>query len=179
MLLNACRISSVMGLSASELNDDAAGAKQAIDLASREAQLRGWEFNTDYGLSLAPDPSGAVSLPENTLKVRNIRCDNRRLTRRGLRLYDPQKHTFSIGSSVKVDLVNALEFDDLPEGFKLYVTALAARRWCPPKLPTGSTFQYTEEFLNAALAAAEQEDLETADATLPDTSPHFANMLRR
>lgn len=178
-LLRAVRLSAVMSLAAADLNADAAGAKAALDDAVRETLLRGYEFNTDYGLKIDPTPAGEIVLPLNTLKVRAIRPSTERLVRRGGRLYDNRRRTYAIGKTVELDLVVALEFDELPESFKLYVTALAARRWCIPKLPAQATFQYTEEMLRASLALAEQEDAEGADSTLPDTSPHFAAMRRR
>jgi hypothetical protein len=179
-LLLAIRISSVMSLNAADLNVDAAGAKEALDNAAREIQLRGYEYNTDKGYNIDPAPTtGEIILPSNTLKVRSIRCNNRRLVKRGLKLYDNKKHTFSIGETVSVDLVVALPFEDLPESFKLYVTALAANRWCIPKLPSQTTFQYTQTFVQAAQMAAEEEDAEMADETVLDTSPHFAAMRRR
>nr|WP_316651525.1 hypothetical protein [uncultured Gellertiella sp.] len=178
-LLQAVRVASVMSLDTDDLNTDASSAKDAIEEASREVQLRGYEFNTSYDYTLLPNPAGEVELPLNTLKVRAIRCKTRRLVKRGLKLYDNRKNTFTIGENVEVDLVSFLPFDDLPESFKLYVTGLAARRWCLPKMPSGSTFQYTEEMLKAALVLAEQEDAEGSDTVLTDTSPHFANMRRR
>lgn len=178
-MLNAIRVSSVMSLDADDLNPDAASAVEALDAATHEVQLRGYEFNTEYDYTLDPTVDGELELPHNTLKVRAIRSVGRRLVKRGGKLYDNKKHTYTIGQSAEVDLVLAIPFDDMPEAMKLYVTALAARRWGLPKMPTGSTFQYTEEALAAALTLAETEDREGADETLPETSPHFANMRRR
>jgi hypothetical protein len=179
-LLLAVRLGAVMSLNAADLNEDAAGAKSALDDASREVQLRGYEFNTDWDYKIDPNvTTGEITLPENTLKVRAARCSNKRLVQRGLRLYDSRLHTYSIGKTVSVDIVVALPFEDLPEGFKLYVTASAARKWCLPKLPASATFEYTKEMLANALSAAEEQDAEMADATAPDTSPHFAAMRRR
>lgn len=178
-LLRACRISGVMSLTATDSNEDAAGAKAAIEDAVRETLQTGYEFNTDYEMLIDPDPEGQIILPSNTLKVRSYRPNSERLVKRGLKLYDNRKHTYAIGKTVSVDLVVSLPFEELPEGFKLYVTALAARRWCLPKVPSTATFQYTEEMLQAALLKAEQEDAESADSTLVETSPHFANMRRR
>ncbi|MGV1835230.1 hypothetical protein ACQZ6C_10750 [Rhizobium rhizogenes] len=178
-LLSAVRISPVMSVLASDTNGDVSSAKTALDDAARETLLRGYEFNTEYAYRIDPAADGTVTLPNNTLKLRAVRCNSRRLVKRGLRLYDNVKHTFTIGETVEADVVLALAFEDMPESFKLYVTALAARRWCLPKLPSSATFQYTQEFLQAALSAAEEEDSEGADNTLPDTSPHFAAMRRR
>lgn len=176
-LLAAVRISAVMSLNSTELNEDAAGAKQALDDAAREVQLQGWEFNTEWAYTVDPEPStGNVTLPSNALKMRSSRNQSTRYVKRGLRLYDNERHTYAIGQSVTLDLVVALPFEELPEGFKRYVTGLAARRWCLPRLPSGGTFRYTEEWVSNAYREAEAEDSQMADLTLKDTSPHFFQM---
>jgi hypothetical protein len=176
-LLKAVRISGVMSLNATEINEDASSAKLALDSAAREVQQEGWEFNTDWNITLDPDPTtGYVTLPNNGIKVRSTRDQSKRYVLRGRRLYDNGTHTYALHKSVTVDLVVALPFEDMPEAIKRYVTGLAARRWCIPRLPGGVTFQYTEEFVNAALSQARTEDDEMADLTLKDTSPHFFQM---
>lgn len=178
-LLLAVRIANVMSLEAGDLNEDAAGAKAALDDVCREVQLTGYEFNTEWAYKIDPAPTGEVVLPSNTLKVRSVRCSYKRLTQRGLMLYDNVGHTFNIGETVTCDLVIALPYEQLPEAFKLLVTAQAARRWCLPKLPAQATFSYTEEMLDTARSLAEEEDSQGADSTLLDTSPHFAFQRRR
>lgn len=178
-LLRAIRMAAVMSLNATDLNEAASDAKLALDTASLEVQQKGWEFNTVRCAVLDPSPDGEIVLPSNCLKVRSARYYgyDRYVFRNG-KLYDPRKRSFNIGQSVKVDMVEALEFSWLSAAFRKWVTALAARRFCLPKLPTGATFQYTEEFLASAIADAELEDAETLDQPLTYTSPHFARMRR-
>lgn len=178
-LLRAIRMAAVMSLSAADLNEAASDAKLALDNASLEVQMQGWEFNTVRCAVIDPDVNGEITLPSNCLKVRSARYYgyDRYVFRNG-KLYDPRNRTFTIGQSVKVDMVEALEFSWLSAAFRKWVTALAARRFCLPKLPTGSTFQYTEEYLLSAQSAAELEDAETLDMDLTGTSPHF-NFMRR
>jgi len=179
-LLQAIRVSGVMSLAATDTNQDASDAKQALDNAAREIQLKGWEFNTEYDYVIDPTETGEINLPNNCLKVRIGRNEaGNRLVRRGNRLYDNLKHTYSIGQSVTVEMVIALPFEDLTEPFKRWVTGLAARRFCIPKLPSGATFEYTREYLEEAETAAKEEDLAGSDVTLKETSPHFAQMGRR
>lgn len=179
-LLQAIRVSGVMSLNAADINQNAADAKQALDNAAREIQLIGWEFNTEYGQKIDPALDGSVTLPSNTLKVRSARCTSgTRLTQRGSKLYNNRGKGYNIGETVEAELVVALSFEDLPEAFKRWVTALAARRFCIPKLPSGSTFAFTEEYLQMAEVAARQSDEMAGDETLPQTSPHFARMGRR
>lgn len=182
-LLQAVRISGVMSLDAADLKQDAADAKRALDNAAREVQKRGWDFNTETDYTLDPDPTtGEVTIPSNTLRVRRARCTwstSKLLVQRGLRMYDKTNHTFAIGESVTVDIVLALPYEDLNEDFKLYVTAQAAQKFCKPKLPSGASFRYTDEFLMEARNAAEASDIESRDEDLAMSSPHFARMRRR
>lgn len=179
-LLNAARVGPVQSLNAADINEDAGGAKTALDDVTREVLLRGYEFNTEREAVLDPNLAGEIVLPVNTLKVRSSRWQSgTRLVHRGSRLYDPKRRTFNIGTSVTVDLVVALEFQDLPPAARFYVTAVAARRFALPRLPQQATFQYTQEAVASALAQMEEEDTEAADSSLPETSPHFAAMKRR
>ncbi|WP_269929945.1 hypothetical protein [Aminobacter sp. HY435] len=179
-LLNAIRVASVTSLATVDLNEDAAAAKKAIDDVSREVQMEGWEFNTEREVTLDPEPTGEVSLPSNTLQVTSYRYSSKnRLVPREGRLYDPKKRTYNIGEAVKVNLVLALEFAELTPAGRFYVTAMAARRFCLPRLPVGSSFKYTEELVLGARSLLEQEDTALGDTDLKQTSPHFARMGRR
>ncbi len=180
-LLRAIRLASVMSLLNVDMNGEAADARKALDQASREFQQVGWSFNTEVDYVIQPEAdTGEVLLPTNCLRVRTIRCDSGdRLVSRGGRLYNPVTHTYAIAEAARVDYVAALPFEELPSSARLYITALGARRFCIPRMPSGSTFQYTEEFLTSALITCEQEDADVLDSTLPQTSPHFAAMRRR
>lgn len=182
-LLQAIRISGVMSLNAADLKQDAADAKQALDNASREVQALGWDFNSEDDYTLDPDPTtGDVTIPGNAVKVKKSRCiwsTSKKLVQRGSRLYDKTNHTYNVGESVKVDIVLCLPFEELNADFRLYVTAMAAQKFCKPKLPSGATFRYTDEFLSAARSAAETSDVESRSGDLAETSPHFARMRRR
>lgn len=179
-LLRAIRMAAVMSLDAADSNEAASSAKKALDSAAIEVQMEGRYFNTVTEATIDPTVDGEIALPANCLKVRSARAwSGDRLVPRGSRLYNPKTRTFVIGEAVKVDMVEALEFEDLSQAFRTWVTALAARRFCIPRLPTGSTFQYTEDFLSAAIAAAELENAEVMDETLQQSSPHFRDMSRR
>ena len=49
------------------------------------------------------------------------------LVQRGTKMYDRKNHTFNIGKSVKLDVVSVLEFVDMPEVAKRYVTIRSTR----------------------------------------------------
>lgn len=183
-LLVAAHVAPVRSLLSTDLNEEAAEAKQAVDQASIQFQTEGWQFNTEATKVLDPDEAGYIYLPSNTLKVRSarLRSSGDKLVQRGSRLYNPKagENTFVIGEAVEVDIVVGLEFDDLSSAARLYVTAVAARQWCPTKLPSGATFRWTEEVLQSARVELEREDSDIANEDdLTRTSPHFQNMARR
>ncbi len=180
-LLQGIRVASLATLSQADNSEDASSALQTLHLANREFQLQGWYFNTDKEERIIdPEVDGTVVLPANFLKVKSARShDGTRLTARGNLLYDPKEHTSVITGTAKVILTVCLDFDDLPEAGRAYVTGLAARRFCLPKLPAQTTFQWTEEIVMAALNEMEREDADQRDTDLADTSPHFAKHRRR
>ncbi len=181
-LMRMARLSAVQTMDGVGRSVDASGAKSALDDVSREVLGRGWQFNTEREYVLMPDTDGLIYLPVNAIKATRAKYQysQRRLYVRGRKLYDNEKHTFAIGEEALVDMVVALPFEDLPEAIKRLVVATAAYRWCIPKLPSGTTFQITQSFLQDCLIRAEQDEVdELSDETLKDTSPHFARMARR
>lgn len=179
-MLKAIRVSPVMSLLPESLNADASDAKAALDEVSIEIQSEGWFCNTEFGSTIDPDVDGSISLPANLLKLRVARrSSGARLVERGAKLYDPTKRTFTIGEPVIVDMVVGLVYEDLPQPLRAYITAIAARRFCIPKLPTGATFRYTEETVKSALTSVLQMDDEHRDDTMHSTSPHIQKMTRR
>jgi hypothetical protein len=105
-------------------------AVQFLYDASREVQTEGWHFNYEEEYPLALNLASEVELPNNTLKVDISDVNNQYdLVQRGTRLYDRKNHTFTLGNSVKVDLVFFLPWSDLPQSARQYIAILAARRF--------------------------------------------------
>ena len=112
------------------LNDglvDAEIASNYLNQISKATQLQGWAFNTLKDYTLTPDNDGYINLPLNTLKV--IVPGERRYTQRGSKMYDNESHTDVFSSSLTVDLVIALEFDQLSEALRQYLYMAAGRRF--------------------------------------------------
>lgn len=176
MLLLGIRQAPIGSLLQVDTNVDAEQAQNTINQANREFQMEGWFFNTTYEKAIDPDVDDRVTLPVNTLKVIKSRYKSgKRLTQRGGYLFDPKDGVgFEIGETVYVDLVECLDFDDLSEAARMFVTGKAAQRFCLPKLPERSTQQWISDFVSEGRARVEQEEAEQEDGTLSETSPHFA-----
>lgn len=84
-----------------------------LDSTSEEIQARGWWFNREYNITLAPDAQGRIIIPQNAITVDSIDTSDK-LVPRGQFLYDRENTTFNIGRSITIDTTTLLEWDDLP-----------------------------------------------------------------
>ena len=101
-------------------------ALQALDETDRDVQAEGWFFNTDPNHTFSADSiSGEVSVPENTVRFKVY--DLPGMTLRDGKIYDRHNGTFAINRALKGELVQFLDFEELPEVAKYYLAARAAR----------------------------------------------------
>lgn len=105
---------------------DVAIAKNTLEEINREVQSRGWSFNTEEKIKLIPSEEGEIALPANCLGFFPSLFDNA-LIQRGNRVYDKFKHTYNIGRDIEADVILLLNFEELPEVAKRFITIKAAR----------------------------------------------------
>ena len=109
---------------------EAENAKDNLQEASRDVQSQGWHFNTEVALTLQPDMEGNILLPENCLRVDTVRKDRRLdVIQRGTKLYDRQNHTYKFQTPLTLDMVVMLDFDELPQDARRYISVVATRRF--------------------------------------------------
>lgn len=155
-------------------------ALRELRSTSRDVQKRGWHFNTLIGFPLSRSPAGHIELPLNTLRVDTVIGMNKTdVAQRGRKLYDRVNHTLVFQEDLKVDLVEALEWEDLPVGAQWYITVKAARRFATSSLASDTAFRFTTDDEKQALVDLEQEDAENDDRTMAQASPHIARMRRK
>lgn len=178
-LLRAIGQSGVVSLLGSDANTDTTNAIQTLDVALREVLSRGWHCNTEKGYPIDPSPEGFIYLPANTMSIDTAQRDNDLdLVWRGSRLYDRANHTFTIGKTVYVDLVLALDFEELPQSLRSYIAVMAARRFATEELSTAESYRFTKQDEIDAEAHALDEDSRNDDRTMAQASPHVARMRR-
>lgn len=108
------------------ISPDVAIAKNTLEEINREVQARGWSFNTEEKIKLIPSEEGEVVLPANCLGFFPSFFDNA-LIQRGNRVYDKFNHTYNIGKAIEADIILLLNFEELPEVAKRFITIRAAR----------------------------------------------------
>mgnify|MGYP000079303028 FL=1 len=112
---------------------DADTAETILNEVSRSVQAHGWNFNSEPDYTVAADTSGNVVLPTEILRadlansVTKYRSTKQEYVQRGNKMYDKIKHSFNIGTPLKLDVVVLLDFEVCPEVARRYVTVKAAR----------------------------------------------------
>ena len=155
-------------------------AQETLAETSRAVQSQGWHFNTDPSYKILPDLSGNINLPASTLRADASRSvANKDLVQRGTRMYDRQNHTYDIGEPTELDLVVGLDFTDLPEVARRYITAKAARVYQGKLVGSESLNNFAVQEEREAYIAMQEFENSSADANIFETPSVFAVINRR
>lgn len=138
-------------------------AMLALNAADLEVQSKGWSFNSDWIMTLSPDAvTGEIALPDQTLSVNaSYWASNGQwvsAVERASKLYDVLNQTFVWAQDVQVDLVQRLNFEDMPQVARNYIALLAAFRFQGKGQRSGLVTQITQTEVTQALAALEQHE---------------------
>lgn len=108
---------------------DAEMAEATLDEIHRTELGKGWWFNREDAMVLAPDNLGNIALPNNTLNITRAYgySPSGNIAERARQLYDVNNHTLIFTDAVTVDLIIFLEFEEVPEVFRRWVTIASAQ----------------------------------------------------
>ena len=102
----------------------------------REIQAEGWSYNTENEYPINLDTNNQCIIPNNVLQIDlNIFQHGkdydvvRRSDNGIMKVYDKKGHTFTFENCSKLffDIIWMLDFEDLPQVFKDYITTRASR----------------------------------------------------
>lgn len=158
---------------------DVAIAVDTIDGVGREVQSRGWWFNSTYNTSFVP-AANQVTFPSNVLSVRpsrgtsSVSPETRKFTLREGKAYDPISSSFNFSTTIRADVVYLLDFEDLPESARRYITVRAARIF--------QTKVLGDETLGVFTQLHEQESWMILEGDEAESNPHshlYSQRVRR
>ncbi len=154
-----------------EATVDSAIALATLDEATRNTQAIGWHCNTDsdFPLTLAVDGTIPISSDIIRVDVDKDRYPNIDVVQRSGKLYDRKNHTFTFTEAPKADVVRLLEWDDLPQPFRTFITAKAARVFQQRMVGSTELSQQLQQDELTALVIMKQFDAETGDFNVFDT----------
>ena len=152
---------------------DASIAKDILDNVSRAVQSRGWIFNTDLDVTMKPDDDKHIKIPDNILRIdttTRLRDADNDIVERGRMLYDRQKNvnTFDPNVKIKVDVIRELEFHDLPEPAKRYITIRSARIFHDRVVGANELHKFYQEDEMQAWSVLLEYEGDTADYNIFD-----------
>ena len=107
---------------------DYANCSAVLDAETKKALAKGWFFNTEYGVALAPDNAGRIIVPESTLSAKP-EDPNLRISQRGNALYDLAKHTDVFTTPVVITRIVALPFEQCPYHVQREIVGRACQRY--------------------------------------------------
>jgi hypothetical protein len=114
------------------LNGQFGLAQQAQDMindVSRRVQSEGWSFNTDYYKLLQRDNSNQIPVGTTVSKVvvDPYNYTDLDVVQRGDKLYDRRNNTYSFTKDLYADVVYLLDWEELPEYARAYISIKAGR----------------------------------------------------
>lgn len=187
----------VLGLTAGL--GDAAVAEGILDRVSRKVQLQGWHCNTRRSKELTLNADNQFALGVDVLKVDTVSHRSGRKTntpkpsahinaamRRAADdskwlMYDVDNdsETWTTPTTLTVDEVVYLDFDELTPALQHYVWALAARRFQTGGLGSAVLDKVTSRDVEEALLQAVQEDAENEDLNIIRDNAHVRQIAWR
>lgn len=146
---------------------DAVNAIALLDEINREVQTLGWQFNTEDNYELALDSDSKIPIPSNTLRVDTWGPDEvTDVTSRGGFLYNKTTHSFIFTKSVKVEIIVYLDFEDIPESARRYITIRAAKKFQDRWLGDNDTHAYSAQDELDALSILKESEGDTGDYSM-------------
>lgn len=148
---------------------DAVRARQQLSRFNTEIQSRGWWFNQEINLTLSLTSEGKILLPDGTLSV-NPLDPTKLYVKRGNYLYDTVEHTYTFTSSVAVNIVTELEFDELPTSIQSYITRSAAHEFAIVREGDQNKITRLETALYSARSLAMSDELRNGNYNVFNSS---------
>lgn len=104
---------------------DVDNARSLLSTVSRSIQRQGWQFNTISNVMVLPD-TNSKKIRYNPSWIKITAVNGEVLVKRGEFLYNLSEKTDTFKDAIQLNIIEALDFEDLPDEFKSFITAEAA-----------------------------------------------------
>lgn len=142
----------------------AAQALNTLKETHRRVLAKGWTFNKEYDVELSPGVDGNITLPGDIIEV-DTKDYNEDLdpVMRGQRLYSKKNNSYTWEEPITVSQVRLLEFNEVPEAFRIYVTIRAARVFVSRHVGDDASYKYTANDESLAYADIRRFEVRNGD----------------
>ena len=142
-------------------------AEGILDEITRAVQAEGWSFNTEFAYPVSPDQTTKeIAIRENMLSIDTAPRSDIQVAIRGGKLYDKVNHTTEFTKDMELDIVWLLDFDDMPEAFKNYVTTRSANVFAGRTVGSTEAVRFGEREELVARANAIEYETQQGDYTV-------------
>ena len=150
-------------------------AANVIDEVSNSLQAEGWTFNTEHAYPFTPDSTGCIIIPENVLQIDAGYLSTNDLVQRQGKLYNKRTHSFQFTEQMKLDVIWLVEFDDMPDAFKNYVSMRAANLYAGRAVGSQEAVKFGEREEFAARAAMLEYETQQGDYSMLGAADNINN----
>lgn len=162
---------------------DAAIISNILRATSRDVQREGWHFNTEECYPLLPEaPSGEIRVPLNVISIRDLEYTqdvDDVIIWRGTRLYNATGRTYSFASTVTATLIFGLDWEELPDPARAYITARAGREFQAGAMSSQALDAFSKLMVEQTRVALEAFEIDNAGANLLSKGVVAARKARR
>ena len=152
---------------------DGTTAKNILNEISREVQSAGWHFNTQYKVDLTRDTNNKVPVGTDVVRVQlNDKYDKSSydVVQRGTYLFNLAKNSNIFDQDFTENtLIYLLQFEDLPEQARRYITIRSARVFHDRTLGANTLHKFSSEDEARSLSVMKQAEMQTGDNTIFDS----------
>ena len=147
-------------------------AQKTLRQVCREIQAEGWSYNTENQYPIDLDTNNQCIIPNNVLQLDLNIFEHgkdydvvRRSDNGVMKVYDKKNHTFTFENCSKLyfDIIWMLDFEDLPQAFKDYITIRASRIASNRMVNSQPSAKLLEADEAAARALAMEYEMKQAD----------------
>lgn len=150
-------------------------AARALLEIHKEAQTRGWGWNTDRRMPFYVDSARQLHVPANVVRwVPDPYEWGRRFQQRGQQVWDRETFSYRIPDGIDVvyaDVVTLLPWDQCPEQFNRWVTTRAARVFGARVLGNDSLVKFTLKDEQDALLELQRMEAENENWNILTDGP--------
>lgn len=160
---------------------DVSMARQILREITTAVLAEGWHFNTEVACVMQPTAdTKEILIPANCIQIDTSGASaSVDVTARGTRLYDRANHTYAFLTNVTVDMIVLLDFIEMPQAARHYISIRAARVFQSRMVGSETLAGFTERDEQRARASLKRLDANTADYNILSGSWSVARILTR
>ena len=145
-------------------------AANVIDEVANSVQAEGWTFNTERAYPFVPQADNRIRVPSNVLQLDSVYYSQLETVIRGGFLYDKRAHTFQFKEKLYLDVIWLVEFDDMPDAFKNYISMRAANLFAGRSVGSAEAVKFGEREEAQARAAMMEYETSQGDYNMLGTN---------